>query len=152
MTLTRKKIKTKSGVTLTLTVDVATPEEIQSVLYKPGGPGDVDLKRRATAVMQLAQQTAPIGKGPTSGQLKNSFQVRQSRDVSGRFASGYEVINTAPYFLYVVKGTRPHEIVGNPLLVFDWPAGGLHPAVFRRVNHPGTKANPFFTNSVRAAV
>lgn len=149
MTLTRKKIRSKSGVTLTVTYDVATPEEIKSVLWKPGGPGDTDLKKRATAVMQRAITTAPRGK---TGQLANSFQVRQSRDVSGRFDSGYEVINTSPHFIYVVKGTRPHEIVGNPLLVFDWPAGGLHPAVFRRVNHPGTKANPFFVNSVAAAV
>lgn len=152
MTLTRRTVKSKTGVTMTVTYDVATPEEIRSVLWKPGGPGDTDLKRRATAVMQVAAQTAPVGKGPTSGMVKRSFQIRQSREVSGRFDSGYEVINTAPHFLYVVLPTRPHEIVGNPLLVFDWPKGGLHPAVFRRVNHPGTPGNTFFADAIRAAV
>lgn len=151
MTLQRKKI-TKAGISITVTTDVKTPQEIREVLYRPGGPGDLDLKRRATAVMTLAQQTAPVGKGPTSGNLKASFFVRQSRTVGGQFDAGYEVGNTAPYFLYVIKGTRPHEIVGNPLLVFDWPAGGRDPAVFRRVNHPGTRANTFFVDSIRAAV
>lgn len=150
MTLRRKTTKV-GGITLSVTTEVASPEQIKTVLYRPGGPGDTDLKRRATAVMDLAQRTAPVGKGPTSGQLQRSFFVRQSRQVGGQFASGYEVGNSAPYFLYVVKGTKPHEIVGNPLLVFDWPAGGLHPAVFRRVNHPGTRPNTFFVDAIQAA-
>lgn len=148
---TRKTIK-GGGLTLTVTIDAKTPEEIANVLWSPGGPGDNDLKRRVNAVMARAIQTAPVGKGPGAGKLKSSFAVRQARAVGGQYQSGYEVINTAPYFLYVIKGTRPHEIVGKPYLVFDWPKGGLHPAVFRRVHHPGTTANTFFVDAIKAAV
>lgn len=147
MTITRRTHKV-GGITITTVTDVKTPEEIRYALYRPGGPGDKDLKRRADAVAQVASATAPVGK---TGELARGFFVRQARTIGGQFDSGYEVGNTAPHFVYVVKGTRPHEIVGNPLLVFDWPKGGKHPAVFRRVHHPGTTPNPFFINAVKAA-
>lgn len=49
----------------------------------------------------------------------------------------------APYAVYVVKGTAPHEIrpVNASCLAFKAAGGGM---VFTRlVRHPGTKPNPF---------
>jgi hypothetical protein len=49
----------------------------------------------------------------------------------------------APYAMYVVKGTAPHEIrpVNASCLAFKAAGGGM---VFTRlVRHPGTKPNPF---------
>lgn len=49
----------------------------------------------------------------------------------------------APYALFVVLGTKPHVIEGDPYLY--WP-GAKHPV--RRVNHPGTKPNNYIKESV----
>lgn len=46
--------------------------------------------------------------------------------------------NVAPYALFVILGTAPHEIKGNPWLF--WP-GASHPV--RSVMHPGNKPNDF---------
>lgn len=64
-----------------------------------------------------------------------------------------------PQARYVNDGTPPHVITpkanrgavtgskwprfipGEPLLVFDWPAGGMHPARFRWVDHPGYRGS-----------
>jgi hypothetical protein len=47
---------------------------------------------------------------------------------------------------YLEEGTRPHEIVGNPFLAFHWERLGVD-VVFRRVQHPGTKAYQFMARS-----
>jgi len=38
---------------------------------------------------------------------------------------------------YLNEGTRPHEIMGNPVLAFPWDKIGGRTAFFRKVNHPG---------------
>jgi len=38
---------------------------------------------------------------------------------------------------YLEEGTRPHEIIGNPVLAFPWDKLGGATAFFRKVNHPG---------------
>jgi hypothetical protein len=43
-----------------------------------------------------------------------------------------------PQWDYVIEGTSPHEIFGNPWLY--WP-GALHPV--HHVHHPGTIANDY---------
>lgn len=54
------------------------------------------------------------------------------------------VFSDVPHFPWVVEGTQPHIIEGNPWLY--WP-GAEHPV--RRVNHPGTSPNDY---PARAAV
>lgn len=51
---------------------------------------------------------------------------------------------------YLEKGTRPHEIKGNPVLAFVWDKGPNPGSVnfFRYVNHPGTKAYAFMERSL----
>lgn len=64
-----------------------------------------------------------------------------------------------PQARYVNDGTRAHIITpkanpsapsgskwprfirGEPLLVFDWPKAGMHPARFRWVEHPGYRGS-----------
>lgn len=107
---------------------------------------DQDAKRRATKMLKAAQSEAPVGK---TGALRAGIRMTQSRDIRGRWAAGYDVTSNAPHTLFVIKGTRPHKITGNPLLAFFWPAVGRF-VVFRSVNHPGTKANDFLTRALRA--
>lgn len=47
------------------------------------------------------------------------------------------------YAPYVSEGTPAHEIEGNPYLFWS---GADHPV--RRVQHPGTSANPFFDRTL----
>lgn len=147
MTVIRKKV-TKAGITVAFDAEIADVEEIKRIIWRPGGAGNADLKRRADNVARTAVAGAP----KRSGTLARSIRVEQARTVGGQFDAGYAVTANTPYALYVHEGTRPHTITGNPLLVFDWPKGGRHPAVLRRVNHPGTRAQPFLADAIRAAV
>jgi hypothetical protein len=108
---------------------------------------DADAKQRASKVLAKAVVEAPVGK---TGALRAGLRMGQSRDTRGRWSTGYDVESTAPHSLYVLKGTRPHKITGNPLLGFFWPKVGQF-VVFRSVNHPGTKANNFLGRALRAA-
>lgn len=131
-------------MTFKTTVQVTTNEaETHRVFMRFA---DADAKARAQKVFQAAQREAPKGK---TGGLVRGLQVSQSRDTRGRWATGYDVISNAAYTLFVIKGTRPHPIVGNPLLAFFWPKMGRN-VVFRHVMHPGTKANDFLTRALRA--
>lgn len=107
---------------------------------------DADAKKRATKVLAAAKMEAPS----KTGELRSKINMTQSRDTRGRYETGYDVTSNADYTLYVIKGTRPHTITGNPLLGFFWPkAGGF--VVFHSVNHPGTKPNNFLSRALRAA-
>lgn len=75
-----------------------------------------------------------------TGALRQSRHLEYSDD--GRTFTcdfGYD----AEYASYMDEGTRPHEIRGNPLLAFDWPAAGRF-MVLPIVHHPGTIAYDFF--------
>lgn len=69
---------------------------------------------------------------------------------------GFKVTTPQPLGRYIVEGTRPHVIPGNPILAFDWPGGppelrdpetGMY--FFGAVNHPGTEPNPFVGRAYR---
>lgn len=107
---------------------------------------DVDAKKRAERVEKLAKVEAPS----KTGELRRQIRTSQSRDVQGRYSTGYDVTSNAPYSIFVIKGTRPHTITGNPLLAFFWPKLGQN-VVFRSVKHPGTQPNNFLSRALRAA-
>lgn len=108
---------------------------------------DADVKERAGKVLAAAILGAPVGK---TGALRDGLVREQSRDVRGRWSVGWDVLSKAPHTLFVIKGTRPHTITGNPLLAFFWPKVGRN-VVFRSVHHPGTRANDFLSRALRAA-
>lgn len=107
---------------------------------------DKDAKKRAVKVLAKAVEEAPS----KTGALRRGLRMSQSRDTRGRWSTGYDVISTADHTLFVIKGTRPHTITGNPLLGFFWPKVGQF-VVFHSVNHPGTRANNFLSRALRAA-
>lgn len=108
---------------------------------------DEDAKKRAKRVLNFAQQEVPTGK---TGELRNSLRVTQSREVTGRYTTGYDVTANTSYALFVHEGTRPHVIQGKPLLSFFWATTGRI-MVLPKVNHPGTKPNRFLTRALRRA-
>jgi hypothetical protein len=82
----------------------------------------------------------------------------------GRVTATYaETVASAEYAAFVELGTRPHVIVPRTKKVLRWPATGSATlsgrvasggqAIFaRKVNHPGTKAQPFMVPGARKAV
>ena len=68
-----------------------------------------------------------------TGNLRDSIKKR----TAGVFGI---VETTAGYGKFVDEDTKPHKIVGNPLLAFQW-RGKLF--IRRSVNHPGTKGQQF---------
>ena len=61
-----------------------------------------------------------------------------------KFGYQGQITTSAPYALYVDKGTRPHVIraKGGGMLRFFWPKVGAWVA-FKKVNHPGFKGAGF---------
>lgn len=53
----------------------------------------------------------------------------------------------APHAFFVLEGTRPHKIVAKHKGALRVPGWGI----FKSVQHPGTKANPFVDKGAQAA-
>lgn len=88
---------------------------------------------------QALQDAAPVSKqveggGRTPGGLRDSIRYDLDGTSSLFFAS--EVA------WFVIGGTSPHTIQGNPLLHFYWQKQGGW-VTFAHVQHPGTRPNDF---------
>ena len=81
-----------------------------------------------------------------TGTLRASIQYENTNtsDALGEFRS--KVTAGARYATFVEAGTRPHMIVGNPMLTFVWKGVRVH---FRYVRHPGTKPTYFMQAAAR---
>ena len=100
---------------------------------------------------------------------KKEFTLANSV-VRERTEYGFRVYPTAPHTVFVVRGTKPHEIrpknakalrffpsalmllgvgaqtgsrLGGPTSLSGMQAGALKPIFAKVVHHPGTKPNPF---------
>jgi hypothetical protein len=99
---------------------------------------------------------APVGKGPTAGKLRDSIGARIEPSAGRMWVVLY---STDPVARFVVGGTRPHVIMphartrggwtgaytGRPGVgqhSLHWVAGGGDVFAWK-VNHPGTKPDPF---------
>lgn len=66
-------------------------------------------------------------------------------------AQGFETVATAGYAAPVEFGTKPHPIVPRSRKVLRFKVGGRE--VFaKRVNHPGTRAQPFMRPGIERVV
>ena len=89
------------------------------------------------------------------GRLAKRYWQEEAPKKSGDFARGigfrsftsgdtvgFTIHTPQPLGSFIIDGTRPHAIVGNPILAFYWEKVGR--MVFTHsVAHPGTKPNPF---------
>lgn len=57
----------------------------------------------------------------------------------------------APHAIFVVMGTRPHEIRPKNKKALRWPSGGMF-AFASVVKHPGTLADPYHIRAADQAV
>lgn len=100
------------------------------------------LEKVAAKVVSEAQHASPVGKYPGGGNLRQSIRYTRYG------ATGFVVWVNAQYGVYVDQGTKPHLILPRrkPFLAFQKDGRWIFT---KRVNHPGTRAQPFFTNAVK---
>jgi HK97 gp10 family phage protein len=88
------------------------------------------------AVKITAADNAPF----KTGTLKRSIHT----DIQDEGFKGvvYQNPDEAPYGIFIEYGTKPHEINPTNKKALFWN-GAINP--YKRVMHPGSKANPFMT-------
>lgn len=103
---------------------------------------DKALGKIAFTIEAESKRRAPVGKYEAGGNLRQSINTR-------RLGMGsYIVWVNASYGAYVNFGTQPHVIRPRTKRFLAWKKDGKW---FRakQVNHPGTRAQPFFTEGVK---
>jgi hypothetical protein len=97
------------------------------------------LKKAVTHAKGRAEQLTPV----RTGLMRQSWYVTDQGDLNSTLS------NRAPYFLYFVEGTSPHEIRPRFVSVLRFQSGtGV--VFVKLVNHPGTKPNDLL-EQVKAA-
>ena len=111
--------------------------------------GNTLLETIAREVVKIAQEEAP----EKSGELKSSIDILSITDEEAIVGHKYNdkiVVNWGGaktiYPLFVHEGTAAHVIMPKNKKALHWK-GATHPA--RSVNHPGTKANPYFKRAIQ---
>lgn len=90
--------------------------------------------------MALLRAHTPVGFGPHAGALRQSERAR----VEESEGSMMVVFYTRKYYArYVLEGTKAHVITVRNARALRWVDRVGNPSFAVRVNHPGTKADPF---------
>lgn len=101
-----------------------------NILAKAGERAmELTVERASEEMVDTMRAVAPID----TGALESSIDRRRTGNLSQVIEAGEE------YARYVIEGTSPHEITGNPL-AFEIDGRMIFT---RRVQHPGTDPNPF---------
>ena len=95
----------------------------------------------AFAVDHEIKEAAPV----ITGNLQGATSIDNLSDYEKRIFVDEGI---APYAIYVIKGTKPHDIYPVNAKALYWP-GADHPV--KVVHHPGTEANDYFTTGVENA-
>ena len=98
---------------------------------------DTALQRTIIEAEGICQQEAPI----ITGGLRRSMGTMHPSLCNVSLKAGVD------YWRHVQYGTAAHEITGNPLLAWNDKSGERH--IARKVQHPGTTANPFVTRTAK---
>lgn len=116
------------------------------------GPAGVDFTRRMNTLVTRQLQDAPR----RSGRMAAEINTRRMQSDPGKFLEGAVGVNPggrgqSGYANYVTSGTRPHVILPKRGKALKFMIAGK--AVFaRRVNHPGTRPNPYLTRHLNEFV
>lgn len=95
----------------------------------------------AFAVDENIKEAAPV----VTGNLQGATSIDNLSDYQKRIFVDEGI---APYAIYVIKGTQPHDIYPVNAKALYWP-GADHPV--KVVHHPGTEANDYFSTGVENA-
>lgn len=132
---------------------IVNEAELHKLLHSPVGP----LARRLEADAEIVAQeqkrlcpVSPVGESDhPSGQLRSSIGWELHSEPEGLVATiGVDERSpAAEYALAVELGTKPHVIESHG----DYPLRNQKGQVFgRRVEHPGTEAQPYLRPSLDA--
>lgn len=138
------------------------PRALADVLRGPKGPVFRHMAVRVERVRQAARAQVGYSRGiqfspgiqgaGRAGHLRDTITTRTYVDGQGNIV--WAVGSTHPVALLHHEGTRPHVILGRPILAFFWPkaAGDANQGrmFLPRVNHPGTRPNRYLADSLRA--
>lgn len=102
---------------------------------------DRDAKRVARQVEARAKILAPVD----TGRLRASIKTKRTLSIRGPQYTVYTNVNYAPY---VENGTRPHVIRPKTKKALRFKVGGSF-VIVAKVNHPGTRPQPFLGRAVR---
>jgi hypothetical protein len=98
------------------------------------------LKKTVDFAKKRAEEQTPV----RTGLMRQSWYVTEQSDLSSALS------NRAPYFLYFILGTSPHEIRSRFASTLRFQSGSG--VVFTKlVNHPGTKPNDLLEQVKTAA-
>jgi HK97 gp10 family phage protein len=98
------------------------------------------LERSARKIEYDAKKNAPVNKQANGGTLRQSISSRMQGTASAIVEA------RAKYAAFVDQGTSPHVIeVRNKKVLANRRTGQFFG---KRVNHPGTRKQPFFTDAV----
>jgi len=117
---------------------------LRAFLSWDGAPGR-DFERRMKTLAYRQTGDAPR----RTGRMAGLVGPRRLQSDFGRYLEGGAGVNVAStnakgYAQYVSSGTRPHVILPKRGKALRFVIAGR--TVFaRRVNHPGTRANPYLT-------
>lgn len=107
------------------------PRIIDTWLHRQVGP----------ALVKEMQLEAPVKTGKLRSEIR---QIDAPRKVTV-MPVGID------YNVYVVEGTRPHVIRAKRKKALAWDQHGKK-MIRRQVNHPGTKPNPYMTDSAKVVM
>lgn len=103
------------------------------------------LQKLVTEVSMIVQGNIQDAAPVRTGNLQSSIR----RENLGMFSARvFPDEGIAPYAIYVMSGTNPHIIEAKNKKYLFWP-GADHPV--KRVWHPGTYPNPFFSYGLEAS-
>lgn len=112
--------------------------------------------RTARGLDKVLREELSLARGLLISMVKAEAPVQTGRllkGISGRTLSNPTrtiVTSSAPYTKYVIGGTRPHMIYPRNARALSFTIGGRR--VFAsRVQHPGTKPNPFHERAFKKA-
>lgn len=111
--------------------------EIKSLKDKfPAQVVDVAMRLTTIELLRNVKIEAP-------GKIPQTTEMKKVSDAE------YAIIINASYWRYVQFKTKPHiiEAVNAKALYFFWDSAGSF-VFFKRVRHPGTKANPFLDRAI----
>lgn len=120
---------------------VLNPVAVES-LTAPDNIVDRHIFSLASAIAAVAKGLAPRVTGNLAGSI-NTKRVGPSL---------WEVIADVPYALMVNQGTPPHVIIPKSGKVLKFPSKSGTIVYTQKVNHPGTKPNPFMVKAMESVV
>jgi len=115
-------------------------------LVAPAGMVTHYLKKLGDRVADEARTRSPV----QTGKLRSSISVGQKS--AGRNGTTIQVSANTLYALYVNQGTKPHVIMPKKARMLSFPTKAGEIVFANKVNHPGTKPQPFMLDALRAVI